>query len=220
MQLQEAQDDWSVDTFYTNYASDPDNAIRNIMPNTTIERLLSLCGNMIHQMLNDKNSGFLRERVTLNLLGLEQNMSKNGYDSTSGNYEVKPTNISKSGKRKLNGHGNITDHRWERHEKFLNDNMKLLLSGWVDGCIIYIVEVDYKDIRTHMESQLSKHLPNGDEKNRYVRSASVSHTHYQQALKVRWVSHHLKEYKFFVAKNLYNCLFAFHESRVHHKNEN
>lgn len=200
--------DWSIDRFYANYASNPENTIKNILPSITKEQLLSLCSNMVQQMLTDKNSGFLREKVTLELLGLEQNTDKLGYDSTTGNYEVKPSNITQDSKNKLNGHGNITDHRWERHKKFINDNMILLISGWVGGCIIYIIEVAYKDLNAHVEPQLKKHLPNGDVKNRYVRSVSFSYTHYNGSCKVRWLSPDLVKYKSFINKKLYSDLLS------------
>ena len=140
------------------------------------EEITALCRSMIHQMLTDKNSGHLRERVTLELLGLEQNPNKLGYDSTAGQYEVKPTNVARNGKRKLTGQGTITDHRWQRHKKFLEEDVKLLVSGWVDGQILYILEVDYKDLCARFESCLTRHLPDGDVKNRYVRSADFSYS--------------------------------------------
>ena len=126
-----------------------------------------------------------------------------------GNYEVKPANISKKNKTKLNGHGNITDHRWERHKKFLHDDMKLLLSGWIDGCILYILEIAYKDIVDHIETQLKKHLPDGDIKNRYARSVSFSYTHYKHVYQIKWVSNNLKDYKKYINKKLYDELIVY-----------
>lgn len=207
-QLCDKSDNW-MNEFFTNYASYPNNVIQNVLPFIGKKHLISLVENMIQQMLTDKNSGFLREKVTLNMLGIKQNESKLGYDSLSGNYEVKPTNISTNKKTKLNGHGNITDHRWERHQKFLSDNMKILISGWIDGCIIYILEVAYKDMVSHIEPQLKKHLPNGDIKNTYVRSVSFSHIHYKNTYKIRWISDNLTDYKKWINKNLYDELIQY-----------
>lgn len=90
------------------------------------------------------------------LLGYNYNESKFGYKQTTlcaledmQFCEVKPKNISsfeiekyKHGKREksalLNAGGNFTDYTCDRFDKNFKDNPNLLVSGFVDGRLVYI----------------------------------------------------------------------------------
>ena len=39
---EEVNEEWSIDKFYSNYAENPDNAIKNILPSKTQEQLIQV----------------------------------------------------------------------------------------------------------------------------------------------------------------------------------
>ena len=94
---------------------------------------------LVEKQANDLNSSTFREDISLRLIGYKNSSGKLGYDGfdTSANrqLEVKPKNFT--GKSKLSGQGNFTDYTWKRLQKYTDDNVKMVVSGFHYGKIAY-----------------------------------------------------------------------------------
>lgn len=158
---------------------------------------------------NDKNSSFLREMITCYVAGYEHCEDKLGYDGYFMGLpcEVKPQNVILNSDKKLDGRGNFTDFTWRKFKKCEEDNLKMLSSGFVDGKLLFIIEFPFnsKKFKTHLLKILNKFLPNGDEKNRYIRSCSWSFK-YIDTMTVRYVAKNFRDYKNKMTKSVYNFL--------------
>jgi len=164
---------------------------------------------LIEMYANDKNSSFLREMVTCSTAGYTHNIKKLGYDggSTEKPIEVKPQNIKSTGKIKLNASGNFTDFTWRKFKKCGEDNVTMLMSGFIDGKLMFIIEFPFNDpiFKNHLQSKLQKFLPKGDEINRYIRSCNWSFIHFEKSI-IRYRSKKLKDFKRNFSKKLFNFL--------------
>ena len=149
---------------------------------------------LIHESANDKNSSTFREEITLCISGYENSPGKLGYDGfvrgTNRQIEVKPQN-STDGK-KLNGNGQFTDFTHARFLKHKDDDILMVVSGFHNGQLKFIVEFDFNshDFTTTIESHLMRALPNGDEQGKYCRSASFGWNKWKEAnnLKLLYLS--------------------------------
>jgi len=81
--------------------------------------------------------------------------------------------------KKLNGDGNFTDFTPERLEKYRQEGVRLLVAGFVDGELVYVLEVPFESLCDRLQSQLDKAFPQGREKGKYLRSANFSFQDYQ-----------------------------------------
>ena len=145
----------------------------------------------LHEGFNDSNSS----------------KGKHGYDVDTENIEIKPKNYV--GKSKLNAGGQFTDFTWARHRKYQKDKVVMSVSGFNNGKLVYVLEFDYNHptFIKRIEDQLLRLLPNGDETNRYVRSASFNFKHFKDAdIKKVYISPNVKSHKNTMVKNLYNFL--------------
>ena len=162
------------------------------------DTLVGMFTDLLTLYINDKNSSTLREFITVILAGYQHEENKIGYNgfkhATAGKSiacEAKPKNVSSSdfeahkrgerkSVRKLNGGGNFTDYTWKRFEKDSKENLHMLVSGFVDGKLIYILEFPFSERKfaKHLEGQLQNHFPNGDESGRFLRSASFDYRHF------------------------------------------
>ena len=136
---------------------------------------------LLNETFNDSNSSKFREDSTNYISGREASEGKHGYDVDDENIEIKPKNYV--GKSKLNCGGQFTDFTWKRHNKYQNDNVVMSVSGFNHGKLVYVLEFDYNHptFKKRIEDQLTRLLPNGDEPNRYVRSASFSFIHFEDS---------------------------------------
>lgn len=160
---------------------------------------------LIGETANDSNSSKFREDITKWIVGLEASIGKHGYDDDFEAIEVKPKNYT--GKTKLNGGGQFTDFTWNRDLKYNSDKVKMLISGFCFGKLVFIVEFDYSDIRSKIQSHLNRILPSGDLPNRYVRSASFSYLDWKDAnYKIKYISENIKDFKYCMVSGLYNEL--------------
>jgi hypothetical protein len=158
--------------------------------------------NILYEISNDKNSSSFREFVTLDILGLTQSKNKFGYDSDDSPSEVKPRNIRTNLTKKHDGGGNFSDFTWGRHKKYLEDNVKMFVSGFLDGKIVFILSFNYNETEfvKNIERQLTKHLPMGDKPSKYVKSVCFSYTSYKnsESPKLEYLSPKIDDYsKFF-----------------------
>lgn len=156
---------------------------------------------LIEKQANDLNSSTFREDISLRLIGYENSPGKLGYDGfdTSANrqLEVKPKNFT--GKSKLSGSGNFTDYTWKRFQKYNDDNVKMVVSGFHFGKIAYILEFDFceEQFQTRLKTQLTRRFPDGDVKGQYLRSASFGWNHFNEckSLTLKYISPHIETYK-------------------------
>jgi len=159
------------------------------------DSLIALFSDLLTLYINDKNSSTLRELITVSLAGYSHTPHKTGFNgfrqTVNGepiNCEAKPKNICsqdfedyKNGLRKncpskLNAGGNFTDYTWKRLEKDKRSSLNMLVSGFIDGQLIYILEFPFctDSFIKCLERQLEKFFPDGDITGRYLRSASFS----------------------------------------------
>ena len=162
---------------------------------------------LLNETFNDSNSSKFREDSTNYISGREASEGKHGYDVDDENIEIKPKNYV--GKSKLNCGGQFTDFTWKRHNKYQNDNVVMSVSGFNHGKLVYVLEFDYNHptFKKRIEDQLTRLLPNGDEPNRYVRSASFSFIHFEDSnTKKVYVSPNLENHKHTMTRKLYEYL--------------
>ena len=162
---------------------------------------------LLNETFNDSNSSKFREDSTNYISGREASEGKHCYDVDDENIEIKPKNyVCKS---KLNCGGQFTDFTWKRHNKYQNDNVVMSVSGFNHGKLVYVLEFDYNHptFKKRIEDQLTRLLPNGDEPNRYVRSASFSFIHFEDSnIKKVYVSPNLENHKHTMTRKLYEYL--------------
>jgi hypothetical protein len=171
--------------------------------------------------INDKNSSTLREWITVIKSGYTHNTHKlgfNGYKQdtfgTTINCEAKPKNINTNNHKisKLDGSGTFNDYTWKRFYKDKASNLMLLVSGFVDGRLIYILEIPFADslLSDNFERQLAKRLPDGDQPTQYLRSAQFNFRVYKDSPSLRVVFCNsqavLKDNKPYISQDLYQYL--------------
>jgi hypothetical protein len=160
---------------------------------------------LLAESANDLNSSKFREDVTKWLIGLEASEGKHGYDDDTLAIEVKPKNFT--GKQKLNGGGQFTDFTWARHRKYLADDVKIVVSGFDKGRILFVVQFDYSVIAPKIESKLVAQLPNGDQPNRYVRSATFSYMDWKDSkFEVRFISPEIGDHSGAITPRLFKLI--------------
>ena len=160
---------------------------------------------MIEEIANDRNSSMFREDVTKLMVGLAPSKSKLGYDDDFEAIEVKPVNYTGGGK--LDGKGNFSDFTHRRHQKYLTDKVRMLVSGFANGKLLFIVEFPYESIRERIEYILANKLPNGDVKGQYVRNAAFTYKHWMNnKFTVHYVRESIAEYRRMFNKKFYTLL--------------
>jgi len=160
---------------------------------------------LIEGIANDSNSSTYREDITNIVSWREPSKGKHGYDHDTEPIEIKPKNFT--GKSKLNGGGQFNDFTWKRHQKYLDDQVIMSVSGFCYGKLVFIVEFPYFELTDRVEIQLNKLLPNGDMPNRYVRSCSFSYLNWKDTnFELIWISDNFENYKNSMVKGLYNIL--------------
>ena len=183
------------------YSVKPHQDFTNRLVNLSKESLISLFTDLLTMYINDKNSSTIREFLTVTIAGYDHSEKKIGFNGFKQSSiiggspiacEAKPKNVSsedfknyKNGIRKskpqiLNGSGNFNDYTHARFKKDKKINPHLLISGFIDGKLIYILEFPFrtKTFLNKLNDQLKKHFPNGDEKGRYLRGANFGYQDY------------------------------------------
>jgi len=138
---------------------------------------------------NDKHSSTLREWIVLRIAGCQHRPDKIGYNGYKGEvpYEVKPRNVrSVERKRKrLSGDSNFTDFTYERLEKYLQDKVRVLVAGFVDGKLVYVLEVPFESLLNTLKAQLDRQFGGERPKGVFLRSANFSFRDYADDASVR-----------------------------------
>lgn len=165
------------------------------LENSIKEKLLF---DLLEEISNDKNSSSYRECVTLKMMGFTQSEKKLGYDTEELPIEVKPKNITRLSKNKFDGSGNFSDFTWARHKKYSSDDVTMIVSGFYEGKILFLISFLYNspEFVENIEKKLKTQLPNGDIKNRYVRSLQFTYKNYQNSdsFKIEYLSPNISLY--------------------------
>ena len=211
----------------------------NRMVNSSKETIISLFTDLLTMYINDKNSSTLREYITVTVAGYEHSEGKIGFNGFKQNSvvggkplacEAKPKNFSthdylkfldgiKKGKPcLLNGGGNFTDYTFSRLAKDTRENPHILVSGFIDGKLIYLIEFPFKtrSFADNLHKQLLKNYPDGKHKvGHFLRSARFDYRSYMKSKNVQVVylmpRIDLLNYKKFFIGNFYDFLIKKYE---------
>lgn len=180
------------------------------------KEVIDLLNQILYLYANDKNSSTIREYITVKLAGYKPSLKKIGFNGERGDEkcDAKPLNVDTSATRKHNGGGNFTDFRYNRLKNYMEHDLKILVSGFTDGRLIFILEFpfNYSLFYKKLKKQLDKYYKEGkDIKNVYLRGASFTYKDYKDCpvLKTHYLNKELlvKFSKFFT-KDFYRFLSA------------
>jgi len=173
-----------------------------VTPKNDSEKLIL---ELIEEVANDRNSSMFREDVTKLMVGLKPSKSKLGYDDDFEAIEVKPVNYTGGGR--LDGKGNFSDFTWKRHQKYLKDDVRMLVSGFSNGKLLFIVEFPYRALKNRIVHLLKTKLPKGDVKGVYVRNASFNYKHWMGGpFTTKYVRPNIGDYQNIFNKKFFNLL--------------
>lgn len=170
---------------------------------------------LVHMYANDVNSSTLRERITLVLADYEprkQKLGLNGFNhKTKVECDVKPINIRSDSGDRLNGGGNFSDLTPDRVDEYEEKKgaFHIVTSGFVDGHLVYVMELPYRCIAQQIREQVRKTFPNWTRQpNVFRRSTTFSFKHYKNCpnLQVVFVNRNLTRYQKYLTKDLYQFL--------------
>lgn len=208
---------------YDNYSAE--------VSNKSKEKVNTLFTDLLSMYFNDLNSSTLREIVTVEIAGYQHIGTKIGYDGykilddngedthKEKEYcEAKPKNLiisddekkNKSDK-KLSGQGNFTDFTWSRFNKIINDDIKMVISGFINGRLLFVLSFDFNEpeFKFHLRSQLQKRFSEGkDIEGQFLRSATFNYKYYKNAktLKIDYLIDNINEYSKYLVNDFYNLL--------------
>ena len=173
--------------------------------------LIASLSQLIDTYANDVNSSSLREQITLLKAGYRHLRGKLGYNGESPEgkpCDVKPINIKSNSGKKLNGGGNFSDFTYERFNRYLEDGVVMLVSGFVDGHLVYILEFPFFAIEKRIREQLDRFFTRRRRKGEYLRSANFTFKDYKGCPNLRIVYKHpeIKTFEKFLTRELYNFL--------------
>jgi len=203
------------------YATGEHKDLNDYLLGKSKNNLISVLLDLLTMYITDKNSSTIREFITVILAGYKHKEGKIGYNGfkqssiitgKTTKCEAKPKNISRNKKSGLNGGGNFTDYTYERWYKDLNADINMLVSGFVDGKLIYIFEFPFKfrEFKDHLKDQLDKRFGAKRPKGLFLRSASFNYKHYKNCQELRIVylleKNELEKYKDNFGKGFYNWL--------------
>ncbi len=201
------------------YAIGSDKALNDYLLGKSKNNLMATLIDLITMYINDKNSSTLREFLTVSIAGYSHREGKIGYNGykqsvygTPIKCEAKPKNVRSGGKRKLNGGGNFTDYTHERLKRDKKENLHMLVSGFVDGKLIYIIEFPFgcSTFTDRLNQQLQKRFPHGDISGQFLRSANFDYRYYIncKGMKVLFVlpKSELTEHKQYIVRVFYKFL--------------
>lgn len=201
------------------YATKSDVELNDYLLSKSKNNLIAILIDLITMYINDRNSSTLREFLTVSIAGYNHTERKIGYNGYKQNVygqplvcEAKPKNVRSDEKRKLNGGGNFTDYTHERFQRDLKENLNVLVSGFVDGKLIYILEFPFKydSFVTKLRRQLNRRFPAGDITGQFLRSANFDYRDYIECEELKVVfclsRSELEKYKNNIVKGFYEFL--------------
>ncbi len=220
------------------YSTGTHQELSNYLIGKSKDTLIGILVDLLTMYINDKNSSTIREFITVTLAGYTHKEGKIGYNGfkqdafVSGKTikcEAKPKNVDteefekyKIGERKtspakLNGGGNFTDYtpaRLKRDKK--EKDLNLLVSGFVDGKLIYIIEFPFnspdfvKNLEIKIQKWQKKLKGSKSIKGQFLRSADFDYKDFVKSpnLKIVYLLNkdELAKYKSYIYKNFYEFL--------------
>lgn len=177
------------------FATKPEKRAQLFLRGKSEEEIIKLFTDLLRIYMNDKNSSTLREKITLKIAGYESTDRKIGYDGfkkINGKTvfsEVKPKNVDTENNRiiktprKHDGGGNFTDYTFARFAKDKKENPQMLISGFVDGTLIFVLEFPFNfvEFTNQLERSLKKRFPHSDKSGQYLRSARFTFDGYKNS---------------------------------------
>ena len=206
------------------YATKSHKELAGLLLDKSKDQLISLLSSIITIYINDKNSSTIREFITVSMAGYTHLDAKIGYNGFKQSSEIggdpiaceaKPQNINtednkkRKSPRKLNGGGNFTDYTHKRLIKDKKENPNMLISGFVNGELVYILEFPFNcsSFTERLKKQLIKRFPNNDLPGEFLRSANFIFEHYKNCRNFEII--HLDKHK--LLKNKTNFTRNFFE---------
>ena len=209
------------------YATKPHKELALLLLDKSKDQLIALFNSLVTIYINDKNSSLLREYITVSLAGYVPTNTKIGYNGFKQSTQIggkiiageaKPQNLSsgdnnqRKNPRHLNGGGNFTDYTHKRLARDRKENLNMLISGFVDGELIYVLEFPFScaSFVKRLKIQLKKRFPNGDKSGEFLRSANFTFEHYRncEELKIVYLEREkLEKNKKYLTKKYYDFLF-------------
>lgn len=202
------------------------------------DTLIGILVDLLTMYINDKNSSTIREFISVTLAGYIHKEGKIGYNGFKQDTfipgktikcEAKPKNVNtyefekyRRGERKtkpakLNGGGNFTDYTPARLERDKQEKgLNLLVSGFVDGKLIYILEFPFNspDFIRNLEMKIQKWQDklkgSKSVKGQFLRSADFDYKDFIKSphLKIIYLlkKDELAKYRPYISKGFYKFL--------------
>lgn len=190
--------------------------LSSLLYNIDKEVLIHCFIDILSRYANDVNSSTLRELITTLKAGYEPQpagtkLGYNGITSRGKPCEVKPVNIRSDSSKKLNGGGNFSDFTYERLDRYQKDGIIMLVSGFTDARLIYILEFpfSYSQFVQRLNEQLERHFARGERApGQFLRSAQFSFKHYKNCpqLRVVYKDSQIANCRRFLTSELFNFL--------------
>lgn len=96
-------------------------------------------------------------------------------------------NVLSNEKKKLDGGGNFTDFTYERLQKYLLDRVQILVAGFGDGNLVYVLEVPFACLYETLKAQLDKQFCGERPTGVFLRSANFTFRNYENRPEVKCV---------------------------------
>lgn len=216
------------------YSTDTHARFSERLVNSSKETLIALFTDLLTTYINDRNSSKLREYLTVTIAGYEHSEGKIGFNGFKQNSivggepiacEAKPKNFNtedlrayQEGKRgkpaTLNGNGNFTDYTFPRLRKDKKKNPRILVSGFVDGKLIYVIEFPFRirSLVNRLNQQLLRQFPTGRHiPGRYLRSASFTYKNYILANELKIIfllsKSEMGKQRLYISKKFFSFLY-------------
>lgn len=199
--------------------------LNNYLIGKSKDTIIGMLTDLLTMYINDKNSSTIREYLTVTMAGYKHKEGKIGYNGfkqdafISGGTitcEAKPKNVDTNSRplRKLNGGGNFTDYTFARLAKDKKaKNLNMLVSGFVDGKLICIIEFPFKysAFTKNLGGQLRHRFKDGkDMTGQFLRSAHFDYKHFTNCPKIRVAyllpKSELEKYRHYIVKGFYEFL--------------
>lgn len=182
--------------------------------NSSKEELIKLVNDLLSLNLNDPNFSSLAEAIPLSLAGYKSHDVKHGKDGFIGeSYDTAVKLVEQKPKKtlsvnhKLDGGGAFADYTLHRLEedKSLGDKLNLMISGFIDGNLIYVFEVphNHPTLMNHIEKKTKDCISKGK---RVL--PSFSYTAYSDCkdIKVVFMRDDIDNYSNYMSKNFFDFL--------------
>ena len=191
------------------FATKPEKEAQSFLRKKSSEEIIKLFMDILKVYMNDKNSSTLREKITLKTAGYTSTDKKIGYDGFKENTgkkivsEVKPKNVDTENNKviktpqKHDGSGNFTDYTFARFERDKKENPNMLISGFVDGILIFVLEFpfNFSYFTNQLYISLKKRFPQGDISGEYLRSAGFNFKSYKNCKELKVIDLNTNELK-------------------------